>query len=172
MLKNIVGSLVLVLGVASYVCSCGSGGTAGGTGGPAGADAAICVAPATPITTLAEACARNCCLASGLTGCSTTEAVCEQSCMTTFDNTSAINPDLGVQYTKMMVCVANDPYFATSAGFTCAKPDRALTKWSPLVDADLDTPCKQEACDWNCNDATLGNFDPWMCIPCHCSSVH
>jgi hypothetical protein len=92
--------------------------------------------------------------------------------MTTFDNTSAINLDLGRMYKDMMVCIATDPYFATSSGFTCAKPDRALNKWSPLIDANSESPCKQQACDWNCGDDTLGNFDPWVDIPCHCSSVH
>jgi hypothetical protein len=94
-----------------------------------------------------------------------------QSCMTTFVNTSNVNPDLGRQYTEMMVCIATDPFFDLSTSYTCAKPDRALNKWSPVVDPNTDSPCKQQACDWNCNDGTLGNFDPWVDIPCHCSSV-
>jgi hypothetical protein len=199
MLKNNVGALVLVLGVASCVWSCGSnapggttgaggasatGGSASGTGGTSAAGGSAATggvistggsgaggASGTPVTTLAQACAKNCALAYNLDTCSTTEAVCEQSCMTTFDNTSAVNADLGVQYTKMMICVANNPGFATSAGFTCAKPDRALNKWSPVVDLATDSPCNGEICDWNCNDGTLGNFDPWVDIPCHCSSV-
>ena|GEM_PF-6257273 len=91
--------------------------------------------------------------------------------MKTYDNTYAVNADLGKQYTVMMVCVANDPAFATSAGFTCAKPDRALNKWSPVVDANVMSPCKTEICDWNCNDGTLGNFDPWVDISCSCTAV-
>jgi hypothetical protein len=170
---NKVGSLVLVLGVASYVCACGSGNTpggtpTGGTGGTGGAGGAT----GTPVTTLAEACTKNCALAYALDTCSTTIDVCQQSCLTTYDNTYAVNPDLGRMYTEMMLCVANDPGFATSAGFTCAKPERALNKWSPVVDANLESPCKQQICDWNCDDGTLGNFDPWVDIPCHCSSVH
>jgi hypothetical protein len=232
MLKNSVGSLVLVLGAAAYVCSCGSGGTTGATGGttrvtggttgvtggttgtaggtpaaggttaaaggtlatggnsamggasaeggsattggaiPTGGDTAAGGTTGTSTMPLSEACAKNCALAYGLDNCSTTEAVCVQSCMTTFDNTSAVNPDLGHQYTLMMICVATDPYFATSSGFTCAKPDRALNKWSPVVDLPTDTPCNEQICSWNCNDGTLGNFDPWVDIPCHCSSVH
>src|SRR5262252_10123426 len=123
-----------------------TGGTTGAPGGAVGttraggaasdggvSDAGGETGPA--ITTLADACAKNCSLASGLTGCSTTMAVCVQSCLTTFDNTSAVNPSLGRQYTAMMVCVANDPKFATPAGFVCAKPDRALNKWSPGPDS-------------------------------------
>jgi hypothetical protein len=181
MLKN-VRSLVLVLGVVSSVCACGSGGTTeatGGTGGTGatggtggtGATGGACVATGTPITTLDQACAHNCCLASGLSGCSTTEAVCEQSCMTTFDNTSAVNADLGNQYKKMMICVATDPYFATPAQFVCAKPNSPLNLWSPLIDASTDSPCKQEICDWNCDDATHGDMDPWVDLLCACSSV-
>jgi hypothetical protein len=94
-------------------------------------------------------------------------AVCVQSCLTTLDNTSAVNPALGRQYTAMMICVANNPKFATSAGFVCAKPDRALNKWSPGPDSD----CEQLICDWNCNDGTPGNFDPFVDIRCSCSSV-
>ena len=198
MLKNNVGSLVLVLGVASCVCSCGSGnntgatstgGTTSATGGASAAGGSATTGGAvssrggipaaggatgtsTMTMTLADACARNCFLGAGLDGCSTTYDVCVQSCMTTFVNTSNVNSDLGRQYTEMMVCIATDPYFDLSTGYTCAKADRALNKWSPLVDANLDTPCKQLACDWNCDDATAGNFDPWICIPCHCSSVH
>jgi len=161
---NKVGSLVLVLGAASCVLSCGSGGS-GGTGG-------TCGASATPITTLAEACAHNCCLASGLTGCSTTQDVCVQSCMTTYDNTYAVNADLGRQYTDMMLCVATDPYFATPAQFSCAKPNSPLNLWSPFLDPSTNTPCMQKICDWNCDDATHGNMDPFVDIKCACSSVH
>jgi hypothetical protein len=222
MFKNSVGSLVLVLGVASYVWSCGSsnsgtgatstggatatggtsatatGGTSATTGGASatGGTSATGGAPAaggsattggatstggasaaggatgTPVTTLDEACKKNCALGSGLAGCSTTTAVCEQSCMTTLTNTSNVNPDLGRQYTEMMICVANNPYFSSASGFTCAKPDRALNKWSPVVDLASDSPCNLEICFWNCGDGTLGNFDPWVDIQCACSSVH
>src|SRR5215510_1084394 len=123
MLKGKRGPLMFVLGVAAWVCACGSGsnpgmpsngGATGATGGAsgsvdgsAGAGGAISsggtsgadAATGMPVTTLAEACAKNCALASGLEGCSTTTAVCEQSCLKTFDNTSAINADLGRQYT-------------------------------------------------------------------------
>ena len=191
MLKKKIGRLALVLGVASLVASwvgsCGSsnnpgaastGGTTGasggangsaGTGGATASGGASGAGGATgaSITTLADACAKNCSLASGLTGCSTTMAVCVQSCLTTFDNTSAVNVSLGRQYTAMMICVANNQKFATSAGFVCAKPDRALNKWSPGPDSD----CEQLICDWNCNDGTTGNFDPFVDIRCSCSSV-
>jgi hypothetical protein len=177
---NKVGSLVLVLGVASCVLACGSGNTTGATGGTGGTSATggtggtggACVAATTPITTLAQACAHNCCLASGLATCSTTEAVCEQSCMKTYDSTYAVNADLGRQYTEMMICVATDPYFATPAQFVCAKPNSPLNLWSPLIDASTDSPCKQQICDWNCDDATHGDMDPFVDILCACSSVH
>jgi hypothetical protein len=42
-----------------------------------------------------------------------------------------------------------------------------LNKWSPGPDSD----CEQIICLWNCNDGTLGNFDPWIDIRCACSSV-
>jgi hypothetical protein len=195
MFKNNIGPLVLVLGVACCVSSCssndkaaggipatgsggasatGGGGGASATGGAGGATGGASAAGGTTGTstmTLAQACQKNCALASGLDTCSTTTTVCEQSCLTTFDNTFKVNADLGRQYTEMMVCVANDPGFAAASGFTCAKPDRALNKWSPVVDPNLESPCKQQICDWNCNDGTMGNFDPWVDIPCHCSSV-
>jgi hypothetical protein len=158
---NKVGSLVLVFGVASCVLACGSGGSGGS-----------CGATTTPITTLAQACAHNCCLGSGLATCSTTQEVCVQSCLKTYDNTYAVNADLGRMYTEMMLCIATDPFFATVDGFTCAKPDRALNKWSPVVDPSTDSPCKQKSCDWNCTDGTTGNMDPWVDLQCACSSVH
>jgi hypothetical protein len=117
--------------------------------------------------TLAEACTKNCALASGLPTCSTTTTECEQNCMTTYDNTSAVNPDLGRMYTEMMVCVATNPKFASSADFVCAKPNYPLNKWSPGPDSD----CEQLICDWNCNDVTYGNMDPWVDIRCSCSTV-
>jgi hypothetical protein len=191
MLKGKRGLVMFALGVAAWVCACGSGsnpgtpsngGTTGGAGGASGSpDGSAGAGGATstggtpgadgaagmPITTLAEACAKNCSVASGLQGCSTTEAVCEQSCLTTFDNTSAINADLGRQYTEMMICVANNPQFGSPDGFVCAKPDRALNKWSPGPGSD----CEQLICDWNCNDGTTGNFDPFVDIRCMCSSL-
>ena len=210
MLKSNVGSLVLVLGVAFYVCSCGSGGetgatskggttasggasATGGTSATGGASAtggsattggamssggtAAGGATGTSTMTLAEACAHNCTFAvdaldqNGSATCSTTQDVCVQSCMTTFDNTSALNPDLGKQYTTMMVCVATDPSFNSSADFICAKPNSPLNLWSPVVDPSTDSPCKQQICDWNCDDATHGDMDPWVDLLCACSSV-
>jgi hypothetical protein len=209
MLKNNVGQLVLVLGVASFVCSCGSnnttgatgsGGTTGvigatggamatggssatggahATGGSATTGGAISTggsaaggASGTSTMTLAQACAHNCGLAYGLAGCSTTEAVCEQSCLKTFDNTSAVNADLGRQYTEMMVCVATDPAFATSAAFVCAKPNSPLNLWSPAgTDVVPNSTCEDAICSWNCGDATHGNMDPFVDIRCACSSV-
>ena len=131
-----------------------------------GASAAGGTTGTSPMT-LAQACAKNCALASGLATCSTTTTVCEQSCMATFDNTSAVNADLGRQYTDMMICVATNPKFASSADFVCAKPNYPLNKWSPGPDSD----CEQLICNWNCDDATLGNMDPWVDIRCACSSV-
>jgi hypothetical protein len=210
MLKNKVGQLVLVLGVASYVCSCGSGNTtgAGGTTGTAGGASATggttaaggtlatggtsatggsattggvmssggtsaAGATGTSTMTLAQACAHNCTLASGLAGCSTTQDVCVQSCMTTFDNTSALNPDLGRQYTTMMVCVATDPSFNSSADFICAKPNSPLNLWSPAgLDVNPNSTCEDDICGWNCEAAQHGVTDPLVDIRCTCSSIH
>jgi hypothetical protein len=145
----------------------GGGGASatGGTTATGGASAAGGTAGTT--LTLAQACKKNCAIASGLATCSTTTDVCEQSCLTTFINTSNVNPDLGRQYTAMMVCVATNPKFASPADFVCAKPDRALNKWSPGPDSD----CEQLICDWNCMDGTTGNMDPFVDIRCSCSSV-
>jgi hypothetical protein len=118
--------------------------------------------------TLAEACAKNCTLASGLPTCSTTTTECEQSCMTTYDNTSLMDPDLGPQYIAMMICIATN--FTSSADFVCAKPDRALNKWSLLVNLASDSTCSQQICDWTCHDSTLGNFDPWTSLRCDCAN--
>jgi hypothetical protein len=146
-------------------CSTDAGrGGAGGaisTGGVPAAGGAT----GTSAMTLAEACTRNCALASGLATCSTTPTVCMQSCMTTFTNTSAVNPDLGRQYTNMMICIATN--FTSSNQFVCAKPNRPLNKWSPGPGSD----CEQIICDWNCSDGTLGNFDPWVDIRCQCAVV-
>ena len=114
--------------------------------------------------TLAQACAKNCALASGLPTCSTTETVCEQNCMTTYDNTSAVNPDLGRQYTAMMICIATN---LTAYDYVCAKANSPLNKWSP----GPYTTCEDLICSWNCDDATLGNFDPWVDIRCCCACV-
>jgi hypothetical protein len=146
-------------------CSTDAGrGGAGGaisTGGVPAAGGAT----GTSAMTLAEACTRNCSLASGLATCSTPATVCKQSCMTTFANTSAVNPDLGRQYTNMMICIATN--FTSSNQFVCAKPDRALNKWSP----GPGSACDDVICDWECDDGTLGNFDPWVDIWCHCGIV-
>jgi hypothetical protein len=142
----------------------GSGGSGGATttGGGAGDGAGGAT------LTLADACAKNCALAAGLTGCSTTTDVCVKSCLTTFDNTSKVNATLGREYTEMMVCVATDTAeFGTADKFACAKPDRALNKWSP----GPDSKCEDAICLWNCNDGTSGNFDPFVDIRCTCSSV-
>ena len=212
MFKNNVRPLVLLLGVTSYVCSCGSNTTSGTTGaggasttGGATASGGIVAtggssakggasaaggsgatggatssggasgtggSSGTAITTLAQACAHNCALAYALQGCSTTEAVCEQSCMTTFDNTSAVNADLGRQYTKMMICVATDPAFSSSTAFVCAKPNSPLNLWSPAgLDTVPNSTCEDAICLWNCNDATHGDMDPFVDIRCTCSSV-
>ena len=144
----------------SFVPSTATGGTT-----TAGSASATGGTRATSPMTLAQACARNCALASGLATCSTTTTVCEQSCMTTFDNTAAVSPDLGRQYTVMMVCVATSSQFASSADFVCAKPNSPLNKWSPGPYSD----CEQLICDWNCNDGTHGNMDPWVDIRCYCS---
>jgi hypothetical protein len=206
MSKKNVGSLVLLLGVACFVCSCGSNNTGGttGAGGASATGGAMATggasasggasaaggsattggatssggasgtggATGTAITTLADACAHNCSLAYALQGCSTTQDVCVQSCMKTFDNTSAVNADLGRQYTKMMICVATDPGFSSSAAFVCAKPNSPLNLWSPGgLDVVPNSTCEDAICLWNCNDATHGDMDPFVDIRCTCSSV-
>jgi hypothetical protein len=136
--------------------------TTGGTISTGGVPAAG-GATGTSAMTLAEACAKNCALASGLPGCSTTTTECEQNCMTTYDNTSAVNLDLGRQYTAMMICIATN--LTSAYDYVCAKPNRPLNKWSP----GPYTTCEDLICSWNCDDATLGNFDPWVdirCAPC------
>ena len=212
MSRNNVGQLVLVLGVASCVCSCGSNSNTGATstGGTTGAGGASATGGAmatggtsaqggvsaaggsattggatssggtsaaggttgTSTMTLAQACAHNCALAYNLQGCSTTQDVCVQSCMTTFTNTSNVNADLGRQYTAMMVCVATDPSFSSSADFVCAKPNSPLNLWSPAgLDVNPNSTCEDAICLWNCNDATHGDMDPFVDIRCTCSSV-
>ncbi|MES1165601.1 MAG: hypothetical protein ABUR63_07590 [Verrucomicrobiota bacterium] len=106
----------------------GSGGGSTATGGAGGAST----------MTLAQACTKNCTLAAGLPTCSSTMDVCVQSCLKTFDNTSAINPVLGTKYTNMMICVATDPKFASQADFVCGKPNRALNLWSPGPDSNCE----------------------------------
>ena len=138
-------------------------------------------ATGTSAMTLAEACSKNCALASGLPTCSTTTTECEQNCMTTYENTSALGPrfrlDLGGQYTAMMICIATN--FTSSADFVCARPtppDAPLNKWSPVVGPSTDSPCEQLICDWtcndlcdhNCNDSTYGDIDPWVFLLCTC----
>ena len=87
--------------------------------------------------------------------------------MKTRDNTAAINAVLGTKYTNMMICIATNSKFSSADAFVCAKPDRALNKWSPGPDSD----CESLICDWNCSDGTTGNFDPFIDIRCSCSSV-
>ena len=197
MLKNQIGSLVLVIGITSYCCSCsssstgGTGGTTGATGGAGGASATGGASAAGGSTatggaggavssggtsgaggstvTLAQACTKNCSLGSGLATCSTTMDVCVQNCETVFVNTSAVNASLGTLYTRMMVCIATNPYFATAAGFICAKPNRALNKWSPDGPPDAPSDCETDICLWNCADP--GDSDPLIDLRCTCSSV-
>ena len=153
-------------GGASATGGTNAAGGSAATGGSGGTSAAGGAGGASTLT-LADACAKNCTLAAGLAGCSTTMEVCVQSCLTTYDNTSAINPVLGTKYTQMMICIATDPKFASAADFVCAKPNRALNQWSPGPDSN----CEPLICDWNCSDGTTGNFDPFIDIRCSCSSV-
>lgn len=167
------GGTSATAGSASATAGIGATGGAPAAGGLATTGGAISTggAPATggatgtSAMTLAEACTNNCALASGLATCSTTTTVCEQSCISTYDNTSAVNPDLGRMYTAMMVCIATK--FTSSADFICAKPNSAMNKWSPGPDSD----CEQLICDWNCDDAVRGDMDPWVDIRCYCTSV-
>jgi len=149
--------------------SAGGANSTGGTSAPGGTTG-------TAPMTLAQACAHNCAIASGLAGCSTTQDVCVSNCMTTFNNTSAVNPALGKQYTNMMVCVATDPSFSSSADFVCAKPNSPLNQWSPggpTTDPPVpNSTCEDDICNWNCDDATRGDMDPFVDIRCTCSSVH
>ncbi|MEP6652171.1 MAG: hypothetical protein ABJA82_02370 [Myxococcales bacterium] len=157
----------------------GGGGGTTGTGGAGGSSTSTGSGGAggASTMTLEAACTKNCSFAAGLTtdpagnvaaGCATTMAVCVDSCLKTFDNTAAIKADLGRQYKAMMICVATDPKFSSSSAFVCAKPERALNKWSPGPGSD---DCEQLICDWNCADGTKGNFDPFVDIRCMCSSV-
>jgi hypothetical protein len=166
-------------GVTGGAGGAATGGTTGGApaaGGSATTGGAISTggvpaaggATGTSAMTLAEACTKNCTLASGLPTCSTTTTECEQNCMTTYGNTSLTDPDLGPQYIAMMICLATS--FTSSADFVCAKPDRALNKWSLLVNLASDSPCSQQICDWTCHDSTLGNFDPWTSLRCDCAN--
>jgi hypothetical protein len=189
MLKNKIGSLVLVIGITSYCCSCsssstgGTGGTTGATGGASatggaggasatggtsGAAGSVATGGAGGTLNLAQACAKNCSLGSTLAGCSTTMDVCVQNCQMGFVNSSAINQ--GTVYTNMMVCIATDPYFATSSGFICAKPNRALNQWSPNgPPAAASSNCETDICLWNCNDPA--DSDPFIDLRCMCSSI-
>jgi hypothetical protein len=137
--------------------------TTGGTTSTGGVPAAG-GATGTSAMTLAQACTKNCALASGVPNCSTTTTECEQNCMTTYNNTSAINPDLGQQYTAMMICIAAN--FA-AYDYVCAKPNSPLNRWSP----GPYTTCEDLICNWNCDDATHGDIDPWVDIRCICSGV-
>jgi len=133
--------------------------------------------------TLATGGTKNCALASGLPTCSTTTTECEQNCMTTYDNTSAVGArwgyglELGQQYTNMMTCIATNS--TSSADFVCAKPNSPtspLNKWSPVVGPSTDSPCERLICEWacddgcllDCNDSTHGDVDPWLYLDCAC----
>lgn len=147
----------------------GGAADAGGSAATGGATSTCGVlatggATGTSAMTLAQACTNNCTLASGVPNCSTTTTECEQNCMTTYNNTSAVYPILGQQYTAMMICIANlnDAY-----DYVCAKPDRALNKWSP----GPGTTCEDLICQWSCSDGTLGNIDPLVVIRCCCSCI-
>jgi hypothetical protein len=140
-------------------------------------------ATGTSAMTLAEACSRNCALASGLPTCSTTTTECVQNCMATYDNTSAEGArwgyglELGQQYTNMMICIATN--FTSSADFVCAKqtsPSAPLNKWAPVLGPSTDSPCEQIICWWACDDNCLldcnnsahGDVDPWLWLLCGC----
>jgi hypothetical protein len=141
----------------------GGSATTGGATSTGGVPAAG-GATGTSAMTLAQACAKNCALASGVPNCSTTTTECEQNCMTTYNNTSAINSDLGRQYTAMMICIATN---LTAYDYVCAKANSPLNKWSP----GPYSTCEPLICDWNCNDATHGDMDPWVDIRCCCACV-
>jgi len=137
----------------------GGSATTGGATSTGGVPAAG-GATGTSAMTLAQACTTVCGLASGVPSCSTTTTECEQNCMTTYDNTSAVAADLGRQYTVMMVCIATN--LTSVYDYVCAKPNSALNKWSP----GPYSTCETLICDWNCNDATHGDMDPWVDMRC------
>jgi hypothetical protein len=140
-------------------------------------------ATGTSAMTLAEACTKNCALAGGLPTCSTTATECVQSCVATYDNTSAVGArwgyglELGQQYTDMMICIATD--FTSSADFVCARqnsPNSPLNKWAPVLGPSADSPCERIICEWacddgcllDCNDSAHGDVDPWLYLSCGC----
>jgi hypothetical protein len=122
--------------------------------------------------TLAQACTKACALASGLPSCSTTTTQCEQNCLTTYDNTSAVGAelglDLGQKYTAMMICIATN--HTSAYDYTCATPNRPI---SPLNNwlVGNDSTCEGLICDWTCNDETNGNIDPLVHIRCICHGI-
>jgi hypothetical protein len=118
------------------------------------------ISTGTSAMTLAQACTTVCALASGVPSCSTTTTECEQNCMTTYDNTSAVALDLGRQYTAMMVCIATN--LTSVYDYVCAKPNSPLNKWSP----GPYSTCEDLICNWNCDDATYGDMDPWVDMRC------
>jgi hypothetical protein len=84
----------------------------------------------------------------------------------------------------MMICIATSPRFASAADFVCAKPDRALNKWSPgpyssdcvnhgpgPKPATSCADCDELICQWSCSDGTLGNVDPLVVIRCSCGLI-
>jgi len=150
-------------GVTGGAPDAGGSATTGGATSTGGVPAAG-GATGTSTMTLAQACAKNCALASGVPNCTTTTTECEQNCMTTYNNTSAINPDLGRQYTAMMICIATN---FTAYDYVCAKPNSPLNKWSP----GPGTPCENLICDWTCMDSTWGDIDPWVIARCGCGIV-
>ena len=99
----------------------GNGGAATATGGTGGGST----------MTLQQACTKNCSLAAGLSGCSTTMDVCVQSCLTTRDNTAMVNPVLGTKYEKMMICIATESKVRVGSRLRVREADASLEQVVP-----------------------------------------
>jgi hypothetical protein len=117
----------------------GGASAAGGsatTGGvmSSGGDTAAGGGTGTSTMTLAQACAKNCAFAVG--ALDVAHLLHDNRC---------VRPELhdyvrqhvrcqcgfGTAVHRMMVCVATDPAFSSSADFVCAKPNSPLNLWSP-----------------------------------------
>ena len=120
---------------------------------------------------LTDACTVMCGIWANVNGCPLTAATCVASC-----THLAQTADSASRYTAMVVCEAQSLDVATDyfcSGVPLIASDNATNSGSgpaPSISYDLSSPCKQQICDYTCNESY--QYDPNVCTvdACRCTS--
>ncbi len=119
---------------------------------------------------LTDACTVMCGIWANVNGCPLTAATCVASC-----THLAQTADSASRYTAMVVCEAQSLDVAANyycSGVPLIASDNATNVGSgpaPSINYDISSPCKQQICDYTCNETY--QYDPNVCTvdACRCT---